>query len=318
MNNETNNTNNINQNVVPGQIPQQVVPTQPTVVQPVVQNTVPVQSVVQNTVQVQSVQPVQQVIPQTVTQVPEQPTVTVQQPINNEAIICPKCNARNPKLTATCTACGTLLINSQTTETNNKKKAMFSDKKNRMYLGIGVVILLAIILTATYIIKINIRSQLMYNGYTETKTGVLKIKELTTQMEVRVINGIEQIDVSDSDDLEQSYLTVKLEMNNLTEKDEVLELWDIELVDESKKTIVTLNMFSEEDDDLFKTIKGNTKETGKFYFDLIGFDDDNNLNKLSEDKINSIKYLKLSVPSFAEKNANDFDIKLEDYFIEVK
>ena len=192
--------------------------------------------------------------------------------------------------------------------------------KKKKKITIILIIVFVLLIVTAIIVKIVLDNRVeMYNGYTEEVGETLKVKEITTRMEIKAISSIEKQNIKDALS-EGEYLKIKLSIKNTNKGEEALSTILFSLVDKDKKVLarkhITLDDVRDDIGDMHLN-RNETKE-GYIYFTKEGIED---LDKdITNDQIiTNTKYLKVSVLSYAEESSEGvYNTKYEDYYLTLK
>ncbi len=180
-----------------------------------------------------------------------------------------------------------------------------------------VVVLLAIITFVT--IKVLSNNESRFNGYTAELGETLKVREITTNLEIKVVDSLKKETIKEALSTDE-YLKLKIKVNNKDNSEMALSVLIFSLTDQSKKVIanrhITLNNVTDDIGD--SHILKNRDVEGYIYFTDKDSKDTTD-HKISDTTISNAKYLKVQVMSQAEDLGNGkYNIKYEDYYLPIK
>lgn len=148
------------------------------------------------------------------------------------------------------------------------------------------------------------------NGYTETYGNTLKVKEITSDFELKVLGDFGSY--KNEDDLLNSgdYITLKVSIKNNNNDTLSFSVTSFDLVDENKEIIVSNNDYNNFENSITnKEIASGKTEEGILYFSETN----------APDARSKSKYLKVSVLSDAKETGPDsYSYEKEDYYLELK
>ena len=202
---------------------------------------------------------------------------------------------------------------------NESPEEIRKKKKIIKIVTISILSVLAVALLITIIVKIYLDNRVtMYNGYTEEVGETLKIQEITTKLDIKLLTPVEKHVIKEENNKE--YLKLKLSVKNKFKKETSLSSLSFSLVDKDKKVlasnIITLTKVRDDIGDMhfFK----NEEKQGYIFFTTDGVEKNEN-NKTTTDIITNSKYLKVSVLSLREKTDNsEYNTTYEDYYLTIK
>ena len=189
---------------------------------------------------------------------------------------------------------------------NTTNNNLLKNKKVLIIIGAVVaVIVLFFLLTSGGVKKVSTN-----NGYTETYGNTLKVKEITTDFELKVLGDFGSY--TNEDDLLNSgdYITLKVSIKNNSNDTLSFSVTSFDLVDENKEKIVSNNDYNSFDNSITnKEIASGKTEEGILYFS----------EKDGPEARSKAKYLKVSVLSDAKETGPDsYSYEKEDYYLELK
>ncbi len=182
------------------------------------------------------------------------------------------------------------------------------DSKKKIIV-IVVIIALAILLIVTMLSKGNNSGQISNSG------DKIEINEKSQNFNIEVLTEPSKHIDSETILGEGEYIKIKVAVKNLTNSDLSLLTTNFSLVDSSKNTIATATPYYTVENNIFdKNIASGDSEDGYLYF-YGSYDEEKGIYTTDYTKLNTIKYLKVSVISDSDgKNS----YSREDYYIEVK
>ena len=184
-------------------------------------------------------------------------------------------------------------------------KNILKNKKFLIIGGVVIALLLFFILTSGGNRKVSTN-----NGYTEKYGNTLKVKEVTSDFELKIIGNIETYKDEDSTLNSESYLTLKVSIKNNSDDTLDFALTGFDLVDENKEKLASNDSYNLFDNSIsnMEIESGKTKE-GTIYF----------LEEEAQNAKSDAKYLKVSVISSAKETSKDnYSFEKEDYYLEIK
>ena len=181
---------------------------------------------------------------------------------------------------------------------------ILKNKKVIIIGGVVIALLLFFILTSCGGRKVSTN-----NGYTEKYGNALKVKEVTSNFELKVIGDLETFTDEDSYN-NSNYLTLKVSVKNISNQTLDFALTSFSLVDENKETLVSDDSYNSFDDSISNMEIGSGKqEEGTIYFS----------EKEASNAKSNAKYLKVSVISSAKEiSKGNYSYEKEDYYLEIK
>ncbi len=194
---------------------------------------------------------------------------------------------------------------------NMNISSIFKKNKKMIFISLGVVVVLVILSTF-----LGQKSGKLDNGYTASRGEEIKINELTSKYNIKVVSPMEKYTVTNSDLYGGNYVKLGLSINNLYSDELPVSTINMSLTDSKKKEIYTSQtLVGYGTSDYFGSTSigsGQTK-SGYLYFGFSNDDDAFNTIDLDE-----IKYLKISVICDANKNDNGtYTFKYSDYYLEL-
>ena len=176
-----------------------------------------------------------------------------------------------------------------------------------------LVLVIAIIILATIFNKGDSKGN--NNSQIANLGEKLEINEKADKFNIKVLTEPAKHIDSDSILGKGEYIKIKVAVENLDSSDLSLLATNFSLVDSSKNTIATATPYYMAENNIFdKNIAKGDNEEGYLYF-YGSYDEEKGIYTTDYTKLNTIKYLKVSVISDSDgKNS----YSREDYYIEVK
>ncbi len=194
-------------------------------------------------------------------------------------------------------------------------KLLNMDKKIRKNLVILMIVLINILLFLGLILAILSDKSKFNNGYTASNDEVLKIREYDTQIALKVTSK-PKIYIDNTSYMAQGdYISINLELENISEKKLTLMPINFSLLDKNKNVLATSNYTYQNDQQIHnRIIEPKRKIRGSLFFSSVK----DSASAKTEDLIKEVSYLKISVISQEQKNNDDLENEREDYYLIIK
>ena len=182
-----------------------------------------------------------------------------------------------------------------------------------------ILIAILILISSILVLTIFNKNSTGKNGYIEQINGTLKIYEKYSIFNMKIISSLEKYTDNEHLLCAGDYIKLKVSIENTTTTDLSLVLTNLELTDQQKDKLYKINRFCIFDDSILnKKIASGSTEEGYIYF-YSDKDETNYKNITDYNKMNKIKYLKVSVISEMEKiGDSEVNYEYEDYYLELK
>lgn len=187
---------------------------------------------------------------------------------------------------------------------------MDDSKRKKLIIIISCLIIFNIVIGCIFAFNLNSKSN---NGYTALKGDILKVKEIDTEIKIKVTSKLEIFSDLKNVNFSEDFVKLNLEIENLGEKKLDLRKINFALVDKNKNVIATSNYAYQNDQQIHnKFLGGNKKIRGSLFFDFVK--DKASLNEELEKEVEKVNYLKVSVEVKDKKHES----AMEDYYLSLK
>lgn len=123
---------------------------------------------------------------------------------------------------------------------------MDDSKRKKLIIIISCLIIFNIVIGCIFAFNLNSKSN---NGYTALKGDILKVKEIDTEIKIKVTSKLEIFSDLKNVNFSEDFVKLNLEIENLGEKKLDLRKINFALVDKNKNVIATSNYAYQNDQD---------------------------------------------------------------------
>lgn len=182
---------------------------------------------------------------------------------------------------------------------------------------IAAIIALAILLVATISNKGDSKGN--NNSQISNLGEKLEINEKSDKFDINILAEPSKHIDTESIIGEGEYIKMKVSVKNLDSSNLSLFATNFSLVDSSKNTIATANPFYNVENNIYnKKIASGDNEDGYLYF-YSSYDEEKGIYTTDYNKLNSIKYLEVSVISNSSKSDGEkYNYSRKNYYLEIK